>query len=368
MLPDTRKALDGIDVGTLQLELTVSDIVLISTHKRKYDDFIDSECLSGRQTLTERGLNLQTYNKYLGIAVHILLALCVAVLGIRSVFAQAKPAAPPQPAQKTAAPVGIAEPKSGEDLAIGTLHVTVWRPTAASVHPLVIFSHALHGSSRQSTFLMKALADHGFLVIAPNHKDAQPFGKLNAGITPPPQTFARSVRWNDSTYKDRANDIRGLVKKLKSDADWSKQIDWSKVALIGHSLGGYTVLGLAGAYGSWYLPEAKAVIALSPYCAPFVAAKTLIRISMPVMYQGGTMDFAVTPTVKNKGGAFDQTPAPVVFVDFARAAHFAWTDGNPAFQTDISSYCIAFLDKYLKGEQPADLLTKTTHVAELRNK
>jgi predicted dienelactone hydrolase len=303
----------------------------------------------------------------------MLVALCIFAGASRLANAQAKPTAPPPahqlaPAIAPVAPAAPLVPKSGEDLDIGTLHTTVWRPIGTGVHPLVIFSHGLHGSSRQSTFLMKALSDHGYLVIAPNHRDAYRFGKANVGITPPTMGFARADRWTDATYRDRAEDIRGMVRKLKSDAAWNKQIDWTKVALIGHSLGGYTVLGLAGAYGSWYLPDAKAVIALSPYCAPLTGAKTLIRISIPVMYQGGTSDYGITPLLKIKGGAFDQTPSPVVFVDFLRANHFAWTDMNPTFQPDISGYCIAFLDKYLNGNQHTDLLTKTAHVAEIRSK
>ena len=127
-------------------------------------------------------------------------------------------------------------------------------------------------------------------------------------------------------------------------------------------------MGLAGAWGSWYLPETKAVIALSPFCTPFIAAKTLNRISVPVMYQGGTKDFGITPTVRLKGGAFDQTPAPEVFVDFSGANHFAWTDLNPTFQQEIGDYCVAFLDKYLKGDQSADPLKKTASVAMIRSK
>ncbi len=259
-------------------------------------------------------------------------------------------------------------PKSGQDLDIGTLHVTVWRPTETGAHPLVIFSHGFHGSSRQSTFLMKALADHGYLVIAPNHKDAFRFGKPNAALVAPTQSFAQAARWTDATYKDRADDIRGLVKKLKSDPNWNKEIDWTKVGLIGHSLGGYTVLGLGGAYGNWYLPEAKAIIALAPYCAPFIVGKVLNKISIPVMYQGGTMDFGITRMLRLRGGAFDQTPAPAVFLNFSRANHFAWTDLNATFQPEIVDYCVAFLDKYLKGDSGKYPLTKTAHVQEIRSK
>lgn len=261
-----------------------------------------------------------------------------------------------------------AEPRSGDDLKIGGLRITVWRPTSAGTHPMVVFSHGLHGSSRQSTFLMKALADHGYLVIAPNHKDALSFGTPNAGLTPPTQSFANAYRWSDATYRDRAEDIRGLIKALKSDPTWNQQIDWTKVALAGHSLGGYTVLGLAGGWKSWTMPEVKAVIALSPFCTPYTAGRLLTALAVPVMYQGGTLDFGITPSVRIKGGAYDQTPSPTVFIEFLRAGHFAWTDLNPEFQPEISSYCVAFLDRYLKGDQKADITNKLPHVAELRSK
>src|SRR5580658_8829925 len=49
-----------------------------------------------------------------------------------------------------------ADDKSGEDIQIGGLKVSLWRPAGAGPFPLVIFSHGFHGSSRQSVFLMKA--------------------------------------------------------------------------------------------------------------------------------------------------------------------------------------------------------------------
>jgi predicted dienelactone hydrolase len=271
-------------------------------------------------------------------------------------------AAPP-PQKELPPPV----PKTGEDMTIGALRITVWKPKGDGAHPLVIFSHGFHGSSRQSTILMKTLSDHGYLVIAPNHKDAYSFAVPNSGLRST-TSFTHPERWTDATYRDRAIDIREMVKKLKADANWSKQIDWTKVALMGHSLGGYTALGLAGAWGSWYLPETKAVIALSPYCTPYIYAKTLIKISVPVMYQGGTMDYLITPFIKRKGGALDQTPAPMVFIDFAHASHFAWTDLNQPLQPEIGAYCVAFLDKTLKGDTNADYTTKSASVAEIVKK
>ena len=47
-------------------------------------------------------------------------------------------------------------------------------------------------------------------------------------------------------------------------------------ALVGHSLGGYTVLGVGGGWAHWKDPRVKAILALSPYAAPFINKETLV--------------------------------------------------------------------------------------------
>jgi predicted dienelactone hydrolase len=87
---------------------------------------------------------------------------------------------------------------------------------------------------------MTALASAGYLVVAPNHRDATG----NGG----------SARW----------------------------IDWQRFGLIGHSLGGYTVLGLGGVWPSWKLDGVKAVLALSPYVQPFLVRRTPAGLGAPI--------------------------------------------------------------------------------------
>ena len=71
-------------------------------------------------------------------------------------------------------------------------------------------------------------------------------------------------------------------------------MDWDHFGLVVHSLGGYTVLALGGGWKSWKLSGVKAVLALSPYSAPFTVSHTLGDIHIPVMYQGGTLDAGIT--------------------------------------------------------------------------
>ena len=109
--------------------------------------------------------------------------------------------------------------------------------------------------------------------------------------------FGRLGSGTRTAFADRADDIGNLIAAIKTDERFRDLVDWEHFGLAGHSLGGYTVLGLGGAWPSWKLPGIKAILALSPYVQPFVQHKTLTDLSAPVMYQGGTLDFGITPSL-----------------------------------------------------------------------
>jgi len=180
--------------------------------------------------------------------------------------------------------------------------------------------------------------------------------------------FSHPDEWTDQTHRDRRDDLVNVLAGLKADPDWSSQIDWQNVGLMGHSLGGYTVLAAAGAWPSWKLTQVKAVVALSPFCAPFVLHDTLKDMHMPVMYQGGTRDYGITPTVIKGGAAFDRTPSPVYLMELDGAGHLAWTDINRQYQDTIDTYTAAFFDRYLKNGPEAPLKMKLEQVSDLRSK
>src|SRR5262249_42191223 len=148
----------------------------------------------------------------------------------------------------------------------------VWAPsgfTGSRAHvPLIIFSHGFGGCARQSTFLTKALADDGYLVVAPNHADAR-CGELRADLRPE-APFRDGNAWSDATYRARHDDIENLLAFLLGHEPYADQIDRGRIAIAGHSLGGYTALGMAGAWPSWKDVRVKAVLALSPYAKPFI--------------------------------------------------------------------------------------------------
>jgi alpha-beta hydrolase superfamily lysophospholipase len=60
-----------------------------------------------------------------------------------------------------------------QSIAVASLRVTSWSPPPDGVkQPVMILSHGFHGCDTQSRFLMAALAGAGYLVLAPNHRDA----------------------------------------------------------------------------------------------------------------------------------------------------------------------------------------------------
>jgi predicted dienelactone hydrolase len=258
--------------------------------------------------------------------------------------------------------------QDGETVQLAGLQCSLWKPPpAAGRAPLVVFSHGFHGNRNQSTFLTAALARAGYFVVAPNHRDAMERGSRATAIEPQ-LPFRDAAAWNDGTFRDRADDVRAVVTALAADARFSPSIDATRIALAGHSLGGYTVLGLAGAWPSWRMAGVKAVLALSPYASPFLAHGDLAHLAVPVMYQTGTADLGIAPFLRRPGGAYDQSKGPAYLVELQGAGHLAWADLNPKFHAVVVDASVAFLDRYVKGDTRADPARRGPLVADLRAK
>jgi predicted dienelactone hydrolase len=155
---------------------------------------------------------------------------------------------------------------------------------------------------------------------------------------------------------DRAEDVRRVIRAVSADAGLRELADVGRIGLVGHSLGGYTVLGLAGAWSSWRVDDVKAVLALSPYLTPYLAQVTLSGLRAPVMYQGGNADVSITPAVRMPAGAYEQSPAPKYYVEILGAGHLAWTDVGRSDRALIVRYSLAFMNRYLKGDGDGALL------------
>jgi predicted dienelactone hydrolase len=289
------------------------------------------------------------------ISLLILLCLCLQTLEIASAQEDLRPRHP-RVRRFSREPVGNRDRSGTAEIStIAGLNVAIWTPKGVpEPAPLVVFSHGFSGINTQSETLMKSIADAGYFVIAPNHKDAftnrSAGGKLQAPLTKPEE-------WNENTFKDRGEDVKRLVAALQYEPFWKRRVDLSRFSLIGHSLGGYTVLALSGAWPSWKMeaPRPRAVVALSPYSHPFNLKGDIAGLDLPVMYQTGTMDVGIAPFLKGPKGTFARTSSPAYFVEIVGANHFTWTNLNKQkWKEDlIAYYCVSFLNKFVKQESGA---------------
>lgn len=245
-------------------------------------------------------------------------------------------------------------------------HIYYWSPLSQRKAPLVIFSHGYGGCAENIKFLAQALAEDGFWVAAINHKD-NGCSSRKAMLKKPDASFASPADWSETTYADRRDDMNGLLGTMAKSDLFSKYIDFEHVGIMGHSLGGYTAMGLGGAWKSWKNDHIKAVLALSPFSTPFTTKYTVEDITTPIMYQGGTRDFGITPNIKRPEGVYNQTHSDKYLVVFDGATHFAWIDQSPTYHASIIAYGLAFFDYYLKGNASAGklLMEKRSDVASL---
>jgi predicted dienelactone hydrolase len=257
-----------------------------------------------------------------------------------------------------------------DTVSIAGRRVVVWRPEASALalRPVVFFSHGLGGCPTQSRFLTRGLAERGYWVLAPFHRDAG-CGNTTAAsraLARPPVPFDQPARWNDASFQNRTDDVSAVIDALAAPP-WAGRIDLDRVAVAGHSLGGYTAMGLAGGWTSQRAPRVRAVLAMAPYADPFLVHGTLGGLSVPIMYQGAALDDGITRSLRKRGGVYDRTPGPKYFVEFARARHSSWGNRPNAAHEAMLAYATAFLDEYVRKAGASELLTrKLSGVSALR--
>ncbi len=232
---------------------------------------------------------------------------------------------------------------------------------ADGFHPLVVFSHGYRGCADQSVFITEQLARQGFIVAAVTHADAS-CASESAGTVEGP-AFKDTASWTDKKYWDRKEDVSALIDyMLSSNNDSSspfyKKVNESRITGMGHSLGGYTILGMVGGWSSWTDSRIKAALLLSPFAQPFLDTDgNLSGVKVPVMFQGGTLDIGITPHLPD---VYAKVSKPKYFLVLTRASHFAWTNlscrntaapacvqsGNPSV---ILKYGFGFLDYFVNS-------------------
>src|SRR5271154_3272970 len=121
----------------------------------------------------------------------------------------------------------------GEMAKLAGLEVYIWSPDTVSTArlPVILFSHGFHGCATQSRFLMRAFANAGFLVFAPNHRDATCAGGSARWTERSAVPFKDGAAWTDSSYADRSEDMHRLVGAISRDARFGPRADLAHIGL-----------------------------------------------------------------------------------------------------------------------------------------
>ena len=114
----------------------------------------------------------------------------------------------------------------------------------SSPAPLIVISHGLGSNPDTLQYLSQHLASHGFAIAVPEHPKtgSREVATFLSDLSKSPQSEESVQRPLDVKYL-----LDALEQKTKTEPLWRKLLNPEQVGLIGHSLGGYTVLTLAGA-------------------------------------------------------------------------------------------------------------------------
>ncbi len=119
--------------------------------------------------------------------------------------------------------------------------------SAPAKFPLIVLSHGAGGSAMIMAWLGTALATQGYIAAAVNH----PGNNGTEAYT----TLGFSTWW------ERARDLSVVIDSMLADPMFAGHIDPSRIGTAGFSLGGYTVIEIAGGITE---PEAFTEFCASP--------------------------------------------------------------------------------------------------------
>ncbi|KAB7896450.1 prolyl oligopeptidase family serine peptidase [Rouxiella sp. S1S-2] len=148
--------------------------------------------------------------------------------------------------------ITLSDPKSE------TLNLTVWYPAASEgrtvnigsnpafvgvtvnpdapplpgLHPLLVISHGYNGNWRNLSWIAVAMAAEGYIVAAPDHPGTTTFDQ---------NPIDAKKLWR------RPHDISRVIDFVIDSPALFGATDKGRIAALGHSLGGWTVMSLAGA-------------------------------------------------------------------------------------------------------------------------
>jgi predicted dienelactone hydrolase len=244
-------------------------------------------------------------------------------------------------------------------------------------YPLLVFSHGYGGSGLSAVFLTEGLAARGWIVAAPDHHDQDSAVRIRTGqlkdfnrlgLLRHAGAIAASTPRDRGKYLYRLDEMRCALDGMMTSEPFGKRIDGARVAVGGHSFGGFTALGLCGAIPERHDPRIKGILLFSTGAGGYLFdADELKQVHIPSMLFMGEQEENQrrgAETMKALSAkVFGNLSAPKYFLEIKGATHFAFNNrfsftrasermsGTEEQFWLIRRYSIAFLEKYVAGRK-----------------
>jgi predicted dienelactone hydrolase len=237
-------------------------------------------------------------------------------------------------------------------------------PIDEGTFPLVVISHGSGGYPLLYRTIGAYLARHGYVVALPEH----PGNNRNDNAL-------------NSTVENLVNHprhIRLTIDAVSADAHFKDRVQPDNTAIIGHSMGGYTALAVAGGQpwtekGERVEVESdgrvKALVLLAPATSWFMPEDALCKVNIPILLLAAEHD-PFTPRWQGEL-VLDRLPdrSRVTYRVIENAGHFSFLSPFPPamrsskfppssdpegfdrdkFHDTLNAEVLAFLDRTLRG-------------------
>lgn len=232
--------------------------------------------------------------------------------------------------------------------------------------PLVVISHGFGGDRKFLAYLARHLASYGLTVAALDHPGSNITWLMSQGTETGPSLLKGKVFLPANEFIERPKDISFLLDELaklnQESGPLEDKLNTDQVSVIGHSLGGFTALALAGGEldleglrtvcreqnplglspAGWFqcgaitLPDRQfdlresrvaQVVAINPIVGDLFGKKGLYQVKIPTLIVSGTKD-AITPALIHQLQPFAQLPQPKYLVTAIGGTHLSVSDST----------------------------------------
>jgi predicted dienelactone hydrolase len=231
-------------------------------------------------------------------------------------------------------------------------------------YPLVVYSHGSGGLRYLHSSYTEAIASYGYIVAAPDHTGNTALERLGD-----------SEDEFDVIALNRPQDVEAVIDAMTNPestetAGFVASVDPERIAVTGHSFGGFTAYAMASGYtnalGSFTAdPQVDAIIALAPATGDgsgrLLTDENLAAITIPALAIVGTND-QTTPANPNVDRPWElSNSSPSYRADLVDAQHQTFTDMCDYQETvpllpDVPAIVLDTIDTFAEqGCAPGDM-------------